>query len=210
MIAITVSSKYDDLLNIIMPQNYKYFEKWFIITDKNDTDTIRVIQDYNYPNVFIVYFDFYENGKTFNKGGAIRYCQERILSELNYEGSVLLLDSDIYLPDNFMDLIQNITIEDDILYGTDKRYDYYSHENFKNKVIDFDYPWSQEFQGYFQLYKYSKEKLYNESHNCSQCDLQFLNYFHTRVIISRLEVCHLGRSGINWDTRKDKNDFLQT
>jgi hypothetical protein len=208
MIAITVSSKYDDLLKIIMPQNYKYFEKWIIVTDMNDTDTIKVIEDYNYPNVCIVFFDFYENGKTFNKGGAIRFCQEKILSD--YVGSVLILDSDIYLPDNFIDLLQNITIEDGMIYGTDKRYDYYSLEHFKNNIIDYYYPNSHEFEGYFQLYKHSKDKLYQESHNCSTCDIQFKKYFHTGVIVSRLEVRHLGRSGINWDTRKNKNDFLQS
>jgi hypothetical protein len=36
MIPITVSTNYDDLLNIIIPQNYKFFEKWYIITDEND------------------------------------------------------------------------------------------------------------------------------------------------------------------------------
>jgi hypothetical protein len=39
IIAITVSTRYDDLLEIIIPQNYKFFDKWYIITDKNDIAT---------------------------------------------------------------------------------------------------------------------------------------------------------------------------
>jgi hypothetical protein len=43
MIAITVSTNYHDLLKIIIPQNYKFFDKWYIITCIDDMDTIAVI-----------------------------------------------------------------------------------------------------------------------------------------------------------------------
>lgn len=208
MIAITVSTNYNDILNVVMPQNYKFFEKWYIITDKNDVDTINVINKYNYTNVVTLFYDFYKNNKSFNKGGAIRYCQNEIIGKLDYNGNAVILDSDIWLPDNFDEIVKDIVINDDMIYGTNKRHDYYSYENFKNKIIDFDYPWSREFQGYFQLYKYDKNKLYDESNNCSECDINFVNFFTTRIILSDLTVCHLGKSGINWNKRINKDDFI--
>lgn len=207
MIAITVSTNYDDVLNFILPQNYKFFEKWYIITDSNDTDTINVINKYNFSNVITIFYDFYKNNKTFNKGGAIRYCQNEIIGNLDYNGNILILDSDIWLPNNFDEIVKDVIIDYDTLYGTNKRYDYYSYENFKNNIIDFDYPWSKDFQGYFQLYKYDKNKLYNESNNCSECDLTFLTYFKNKIILSELTVCHLGKSVINWNKRINKNGF---
>ena len=207
MLAITVSTKYDDILNIIIPQNYKFFEKWYIITSPDDMKTIKVINDYNYDNIIIVYYDFYKNNKIFNKGGAIKECQKNI-GDSNYNGNVLLLDSDIYLPDNFNEIINCIKIEDNTLYGTESRFDFYSYENFKNNIIDNNYPWAQEYQGYFQLYKFNKNFLYNESNNCSGCDLQFIKYFNKKKIINNMKVSHFGKNCVNWNTRKNHDDFI--
>jgi hypothetical protein len=208
MIGITISTNYDDILNIIMPQNHKFFEKWYIVTDKHDFDTINVINKYNFPNVITLFYDFHENNKIFNKGGAIRYCQKEIIGNLDYNGNIVILDSDIYLPDNFIEIVKDIIINDNTIYGTNKRYDYYSYDNFKNNIINLDYPWSKMFQGYFQFYKYDKNKLYNESDNCAKCDLQFLNFFSNKVILSNLNVSHLGKNAVNWNKRINKNDFI--
>ena len=51
---ITVSTNYDDFLNIIIHQNYKFFKEWYIITDINDSKTIDVINNYGHKNIFIV------------------------------------------------------------------------------------------------------------------------------------------------------------
>jgi len=206
MIAITVSTNYDDILDIIIPQNYKFFEKWYIITDKNDTNTINVINKHNCSNIFILFYNFHENNKCFNKGGAIRYCQREIIGNLGYNGDVLILDSDIWLPDNFIEIVNDTSIHDDTIYGSNTRHDFHSYENFKNNVVDFDY--TGKLHGFFQLYKYDKNKLYNESNNCSECDLFFLNRFSKKVILSNLNVCHLGKNGVNWDKRIDKTDFI--
>ena len=56
---ITISTKYDDILKIIMPQNYKFFKTWYIVTDPNESKTINVIKDCNYPNVITIFYDFY-------------------------------------------------------------------------------------------------------------------------------------------------------
>jgi len=208
MIAITISTNYHDILNIIIPQNHTFFEKWYIITDQNDKDTIKVINDYNYDNIHILYYNFYEHHRIFDKGGAIKYCQKEVVSKLNYTGNIVILDSDIFLPSNFPEIINNFNIKDDTLYGTNKRIDYYSYENLKNNVIDYHYEHSKEFHGYFQLYKYDPNKLYSESYNCSGCDLVFKNHFKDKIIIDNLDVSHLGKSYVNWNKRLDKSDFI--
>ncbi len=207
LVAISVSTNYDDILKIIISQNYKFLDKWYIITHKEDIKTIEVINKYNFENIEILYYNFYLNNKTFNKGGAIKMCQEKLYNE-NYEGVVLLLDSDIYLPDNLKEIMDNIEIKENTLYGTDKRFDYYSYDNFIKNKIDFNYPWSKEFQGYFQLYKFNNKYLYKDSKNCSKCDLEFKNLFFNKEIIKGLNVSHLGKSGVNWDGRNNKNDFI--
>ena len=122
MNVITTSTRYSDILKVIIPQNQRFFKKWYIITHPNDQDTINVVKDFNYPNIELVLFNFYENGKIFNKGGAIRSIQKIIPSGT----PVLLLDSDIYLPDNFLNVIP--TIENDKLYSSDKRYYFYTRK----------------------------------------------------------------------------------
>lgn len=206
MIAITVSTNYDDILDIVMPHNYGFFDKWYIITHENDLKTINVIKKHNFANVVTLFYDFYENNKTFNKGGAIRYCQE-IIGNTNFDGNVVILDSDICLPPIFFD-VSNHTIMPDAVYGTDQRYDYYSYENFKNGVVDFIYPWSRAFQGYFQMYKYDKNKLYSESNDCSECDIAFLKFFTEQITLYNLNVAHLGRNAVNWSGRVERTDFI--
>jgi len=208
IVCITVSTNYSDLLDIIIPQNHKFFKKWYVITSENDIDTIDCIKKHNCSNIEMMYFDFKSNNNIFNKGGAIRYCQN-IVSLLDYKGLVLLLDSDIYLPDNFMEIINGVNIADNTLYGTNKRYDYHSYLNFINNKIDFDYPWSKEFQGYFQLYIHNEKLLYDESYNCSECDLKFQKYFSSKIIIPNLNVSHLGKPTINWNGRTSHNDFIK-
>jgi hypothetical protein len=211
MIAITVSTKYDDLLNIILPQNAHFFEKWYIITDPNDHATIQVINTHNLPQVEVVYYDFYANGKTFNKGGAIRHCQESI--QITHTQEILLLDSDIYLPDHFSEIMaiarERGVIQENTLYGTSERHHSYSQDHLINGIVDYVYPYAQMFQGYFQLYIESPNHkyLYDESTNCAECDLKFIEHFRNLVIIENLTVFHLGKSGVHWNTRTSKEDF---
>jgi len=213
IVAITVSTKYDDLLEIIMPQNYKFFDKWYIVTHKNDIKTIDVINKFSYSNVITLYYDFYSNVR-FNKGGAIKYCQKEI-SKLDYDFNVLLLDSDIYLPDNFDELLNNLVIEPNVLYGVSSRFDYHSYDNFLANKIDSIYtrmPAShmRNFVGFFQLYKHNPTFLYENSQNCAECDTVFFKYFSQKKIIEHLSVKHLGKEVVNWNGRNSTNDFYNS
>jgi len=210
IIAITVSSNYDDLLDIILPQNRNFFKKWFIVTDENDTKTIDMVKKYNFENVELLYYNFYNNA-TFNKGGAIRYAQQKV-DELGFSDFLMLfLDSDIYLPSNFQHIVRKCKINNNTIYGSLKREDYHSYENFINNVNDNNIVENMSMgwvSGYFQLYNYSPTYKYQDSQNCSSCDVQFSNLFSSYIFINDLIVKHLGKAGVNWDVRKDKTDFL--
>jgi hypothetical protein len=203
MIAITVSTKYHDILEHTLTNNAKFFDKWIIVTDQNDHKTINTICKYKFSNVDFIFFDFYANGKIFNKGGAIRFAQQTIPHD--YTGNVLLLDSDILLPNDFKQIIQNTNVQDNSLYGVVCRYDYYSYHNFIKDIVDFEY---KGFHGFFQLYRFRPTILYTDSFNCTQCDLEFNQLFHRQISIPSLYVKHLGKAGVNWNTRLNTNDLI--
>lgn len=208
IIAITVSTNYEDLLDIVLPQNYKFFYKWIIVTSPNDTKTLDVIKKHGFPNIIVVFYDFYTDGNTFNKGGAIRFCQENVISPY-YGGNILILDSDIYLPSDFLSIIKPIGIKSNILYGTNARNDYHSYDHFSNGIVDEYYERSRQFDGYFQLYRHNKRFLYNNSKNCAKCDIEFTRFFRQKKIIPGMDVKHLGKNEVNWNGRSEKTDFIQ-
>jgi len=208
LIAVTVSTKYEDILDIILPQNYKFFKEWFIITHENDEATLSVIKKYKFDNVKVLYYDFYKDKCAFDKGSAVRYVQQFLQDDKYKNNIILLLDSDIYLPDNLIDLISKIDIIDNTLYGTEHRYDYYSYENFKKNKPDTRYKGSHEFYGYFQLYKNNSKYLYEKSENASKCDTNFKLLFKNKIAIKNLSVSHLGKEMVNWDGRDTKDDFI--
>lgn len=209
IVTITVSTKYDDILDIILPQNYKFFKEWFIITDENDIDTINVIKKYNFDNIRILYYDFYKDNCIFNKGGAIKYAQTKLTDKNYLDNLILILDSDIYLLDNFLEIINEIHVNNKTLYGTNNRYDCYSYKNLIYKTPDIRCNFSHYFAGYFQLYKNNSKYLYENSQNAAECDMTFMKLFANKITIKKLDVYHLGKDSIHWNGRKNKDDFIK-
>ena len=68
---------------------------------------------------------------------------------INENENVLLLDSDIFITDYFINYI-NYELKSDTLYSF-TRYDYYSYNNFINDKHDNIY--TINFMGFFQLFK---------------------------------------------------------
>jgi hypothetical protein len=203
LIGITISTNYDDILSVVIHQNYKFFERWYIITHVDDVNTINLIRTSNYSNIEILYFDFYKNA-VFNKGGAIQFAQKHI--NLKHEGkNILILDSDIFLPDNFYTIISPLKILADTIYGVMYRYDYGSYHDFIEDLYMEQHS-ATDIIGYFQLYKQSAFKVYPNSMNCSQCDMVFLHYFKHKLRLP-LIIKHLGKASTHWNGRADKRDF---
>lgn len=209
IICITISTKYDDILKICLPQNLKFFKKWYIITASDDLPTIQLVRAASNPIIELLFFDFYKGGAKFNKGGAIRMAQLHI-NALHPNSNILLLDSDIYLPDNFATIMGDISINCDTLYGVASRTDYFTIRNFRQNKPSKVYNLSKEFVGFFQLYRNTDSKyLYEESYNCAVCDNKFVELFASDkcINIAELHVKHLGRPEVNWDSRRNKHDF---
>lgn len=199
VICITVSVNYDNLLEIILPQNHKFFKEWFIVTQPDDTKTIDIVNKYNYSNVKLLYFDFKQNS-IFNKGGGIQYA----LNMVDENENVLLLDSDIYLSDTFQKYT-DYQLDSDTLYSF-TRYDYYHYDHFKTDVHDSIYPIN--FMGFFQLFKNNKRYTYANSESCRDCDFIFAGKFSNKVLLDGKVVKHLGKDNVNHFGRKNMNDFL--
>lgn len=204
--AITVSVNYADILSIIMPQNQQFFTNWYILTSEKDEITHRVIEKYDYSNVKSLNFNFYEK-HIFNKGGAIRSAQKTITESVYDDKKILILDSDILLPDNFEDVIANIDFECNTLYSAERKI-YHSMKNLlEDKPDKVD---NTDFFGFFQLYKYkeNKDKLYENSMDCSVCDLKFKNLFKKRKKIDNFYVAHLGKTNCNWKGRRKQGFYF--
>jgi hypothetical protein len=143
---------------------------------------------------------------------------------------VLILDSDIYLPDNFADIYNSLTIERDKLYSVIRRSDYETYADFKARLNGVVHICSADFIGFFQLFIQTADTLYESYKDCGQCDLIFRNiflkekteayifgifgkntmlddfkrynfYITYNCIYIQLEVAHLGQEVVNWSGR---------
>lgn len=200
IIAITTCVNYSDILEVMIPQNAKFFKKWYIVTSPEDTDTAKLITDTNASNIEMIVYDGFYKEATFNFGGSRLYGQEHV-DKHHESANILFLDADIYLPDNFTEMLPP-TIEDDTVYGVTNRTDYWTLDDFNNETNPYVYPLQLHIVGFFQLYKQCKHK-YQQSYNCSACDLEFISKFNNKINL-KLSLKHLGRDGVNWDGRKKK------
>lgn len=202
IIAITICVNYADILKNTIVQNYNFFEKWYIITSPDDITTINTIKELNYSNIeCLIYNDFYTNSK-FNKGGAVKFGQEYVDNN-HADSNILLLDADIYLPDNFLESLPE-KLENNTLYGVTNRFDYWTKEDFLNKQNPHLYMYSKNFVGFFQLYKQGYANRYVDSYNCSKCDDIWKDTFKIRRHLN-LSVIHLGKDCVNWNGRDYNN-----
>jgi hypothetical protein len=192
LIGICVSYNYMDTLKYILPINHKHFEKIYIVTQKDDHKTIEFCNKFD--NVEIVYFDFKEGGRKFNKGGGLKKAQKIAYREYP-DHWYLMFDSDIVLPDNFKDILNRTNLNPDELYGC-PRYiikDINDIKNINNLDL-FKEPFNAICVGFIQLYK--RHKYYNDGYTAGRVDDQFKSLFNKNSL--NLYVYHLGVPFKNW------------
>ena len=56
IIGISVSKNYAKELSFCIDKNCKHFTKWFIVTQKDDTETIKLIESKKKENIKIIYY----------------------------------------------------------------------------------------------------------------------------------------------------------
>ena len=205
--AITISTNYDDLLNIIIHQNQRFFTRWYIVTSATDTKTIDVVRTANYPNVELLFYDFKAGGATFDKFGAARMAQLHCMSMHGPDKLTLFLDSDIYLPDNFLETLGTTRFDPATLYGAGERFDVGTLSSLRRKDKTHRFPWIRQIQGFFQLFIQTPDRLHIPSNDCSEGDLRFHSYFRRKQLLP-ITVFHLGKSGMHWSGRSATTDFV--
>lgn len=189
MIAITVSTNYQDLLPIIYHYNSSYFKHWIFVTERNDRETIDFLS--KKENVTILYHDFKNHRNIFDKGGAVRYAQTYAYKAFP-DDWYLLIDSDICLTPKFAEfkVLALPTLDVNLIYGLSERLDFETLEDLKNHVNYTYYDHKEQIYGYFQLYK--DKFFYNTSKDASRCDGEFSSNFSGRMLIRGLPCAHLG------------------
>lgn len=199
IICITICVNYSDILKHVIHQNSKFFKKWYIVTSLDDTETYNLVKKVNNSNICILtYSDFKKNNLTFNKGGAIKFAQTHVNNH-HSDSNILILDSDICLSDDFISTIPE-KLEDNTLYGSSERLDYWTLSDYIKNQNPHVYEYGSQLVGYFQLYKQCSYT-YEDSNNCSECDLLFRDMFTTKTNLEKLSVKHLGKDKVNWDGR---------
>lgn len=153
-----------------------------------------------------------ETGMVFDKGGAIRQIQKVFLpkEEILNDDLVLLIDSDIVLPDNFEDVVSENIIEENKIYVS-KRKVYLFEDDFLKDTGRVDKT-TKIGSGFFQLYKYGSYKFCKRTYNAGWVDWEFKNQFEKVVLLPNFEVSHLGETDLNWsgksvDTFIKKNEI---
>jgi hypothetical protein len=201
MNAITVCVGYDDFLAKTMPRNWRYFDRWVIVTDYRDERTAEVAGRYADVAEVLRTDAFYYFGARFNKGLAI----EIALDHLGRDGWILMLDADIVLPK----LPEEHHGIPGHLYGARRRQ--------VSKPSDWDggYDWSRfpllpegELAGCFHLVHGSDPILQSRPWygvNWKHAGGYDSDLFHKYPADKRryvdFEVLHLGEHGVNWNGR---------
>lgn len=198
IVAITLCVNYDDILKHMLVQNSKFFKAWYIVTSPEDTKTLQLLKETGIPHLIpLIYNDFYKEGSKFNFGGARRFAQDYVATH-HTGANILILDADIYLPDDFRQRIPEALLPDTI-YGTIERLDYWTLEDFQQNTNPHRYGNGWMWCGFFQLYKDGAYR-YKDSYNCARADEEFRNLFPQRIRLP-LSVKHLGMEAVNHDGR---------
>lgn len=207
LIGLCVSYNYFDTLQFMLPINYLHFEKIYLITQEDDIETIEFCKKYN--NVIILFYDFKNNNKIFDKFGALNYAQS--LAYEYYPNSwYLIIDSDIILPNNFIDILNKEKLNPECIYGAIRNNVSKSSELLnKLQIINNNKNWIYNniihakhnppcIIGCFQLYK---KQVYNRSNivNAGQGDYYFgHDNFNIFCNFENILYFHLGPIAKNW------------
>jgi len=114
---VTVCKGYSDYLDVTMKRNARQFDKWVIVTSKDDKATLRL--HHGFTHIQPIISDRFEQDGPFNKAAAIN---DGIIN-LKREGWILLLDADVLLPTNFRIKFDQMDLDPEAIYGC-QRYDW--------------------------------------------------------------------------------------
>lgn len=111
---VQVCVGYADYLASTLPLNKSLFNKQVVVTSPDDTDTINVCKHWNVE--YLATDVMYQDGQKFNKGLAINAG----LARLDFDDWVVHMDADIVLPPLTRNILENVPLNEQFLYGIDR------------------------------------------------------------------------------------------
>ena len=216
LIGLCISYNYIDTLKFMLPINYDHFEKIYLVTQTDDVETIEFCK--KFENVEVLTYNFKNNGKKFDKYGALNMVQ-KIYYDKYPNHWYLIIDSDIILPVNFIEILKNENLNKDCIYGglrtnIDKSSDLCNDITpdhawiFNNILIDHSaickYNNPPSIVGCFQLY--FKKNVYHKENldDAGWGDYDFCHSnFKLFCNLENIVYLHLGVSGKNWKGKKE-------
>ncbi len=231
--AVTVCVGYSDFLEATIKQNKGLFDRWVIVTSREDIDTIELCRKYS---IQVILSNDHKRDGGFSKGRLI----ERGLQHLSSKGWRIHLDADIVLPRNFRNIIEAAHLHTENLYGADRimvrsRDEWnkllasgWTGNDYHCRVplpagLEVGARWGHHNEGYcpigfFQMWHSSQDQYrgarirpYPIHHNdACRTDVQFALQWdrRNRVLIPEIIVVHLesekSAMGTNWNGRKTK------
>lgn len=204
----------------MLPINYLHFEMMYIITQEDDTETINLCKQFD--NVVLLYYNFKNNNKPFDKYGGLNYGQ-KIIYETHPDSWYLIIDSDILLPTNFIEILNNEHLIETCIYGGIRNNCYKSSELLnKKEIIHNSITWLHNnilhsknnppsILGCFQLYKLKNVYHRDNIENAGLGDYYFgYDNFKLFCNLENIYYFHLGEKHINWNGKiVDFNDDIQ-
>jgi len=185
VVAITCSAYYTEVLEIVIRENSSFFDKWIIVTDPKDIDTVNLLK--KHPEIITLLFDFTSRGNGFNKGGGIRLAQKYAYE--NYPNQwYLILDSDICIRSSKpIDKLEKL--ESEAIYLCNDRRNFKKLSDFRQGV-NFEQFLGDVRAGFFQLYR--KKYFYIDWPTAGRSDIAFANDFSDIRVLRDLSCDHLG------------------
>ena len=227
--AITVCVHYSDFLCWSIPLNKSLFNRWLVVTSKEDKLTQQLCNTWD---IECIVCDFMEEG-VFNKYRGFNKALEVVNNEW-----VLFLDADIILPPQSKRVFDELNFNPQFIYGIDRinlygLRDLVKYLNEPENLIEHHWliklelwkvggricqyygSYGDKFEGwsplgFFQLcHRNSFEKYPDNCVGYDHCDLVFSKSYHRsrRSLIPEIIGLHLMTDtewGINWKGRKSK------
>lgn len=204
LIGLCISYNYFDTLKYMLPINHMHFEKLYIVTHEDDINTIKFCG--NFDNVEVLLYNFVNNGKRFDKYGAMNYAQH-VMYKTYPKHWYVNIDSDIILPNNFINILKKEDLNDNCIYGIVRNEVLKSSELMdKNKLLEKNKNFqsylfrrqSNLIVGFFQMYKkhiYQNINFDNAAHG----DINFCYSFELQKNLKNMHCFHLGPTVKNWN-----------
>ena len=199
---VMVSVNYNDILPITLSSIPKDISVT-VVTTSDDIECQRICVENNVK--FVISDRIYEEGADFNKGKAIN---DGIKSIVNPEW-ILLLDADIYLKDDFVDILKSTNLTPQDLFIC-KRLIVDNNESFERWKNGEEVGRMERAKGYgffhlFNIKSVRRSPIFPENYkDASFSDLEFRDSFKSKKELDTY-VIHLGTTNQNWNGRKTES-----